>query len=322
MMTLNSRKKMLALGAPLLAVAVGLAAGHKEARATDPDAAAANERCATRLSVAFLGKSADATLMASSSPQTAVDGFLTNPDFQERFARFINAQFNEIPGTTPEEDAPYWLSKYVLENNKPWSDLFMGPYNVDVDPANAKKVIVTDDPQGLGYFRSMPWLIRYAGNEPAGIKISTAYHILNNTLGLTLVASTNAPGADISATGRQASPCNQCHYDNWYALDKVASILSKRVGTGAKVTFGPQFQASASILGDITVHDDKELVTTLVKSDAFKFHACRLAFNFLYGRNESSCEGPVFDKCMADFEQQGTIQSALSAVAKDPTFCQ
>ncbi len=322
MMTLSSRNRMLALGAPLLAVAIGLAAGHKEARATDPDTAAFNERCANRVSIAFLGKSADATQIASSSPQNAVDTYLTSPDFQERFARFVNSQSNEIPGVNPEDDSPYWLAKYVLQNNKPWSDLYVGPYNVDVDPANKNNVLVTNDPNGLGYFRSKPWMIRYAGNEPAGIKISTAYHMLNNTLGLTLVASTNAPGADISATGRQASPCNQCHYDNWYALDKVASILSKRVGTGTNITFGPQFQASASILGNITIHDDKELITTLVNSDAFKFHACRMAFNFLYGRNESSCEGPVFDKCIDAFTQQGTIQAALSTVAKDPSFCQ
>jgi hypothetical protein len=45
---------------------------------------------------------------------------------------------------------------------------------------------------------SKPWLLRYAGNELAGIKISTGYRIMNNTIGLKLVASTNAPGADIS----------------------------------------------------------------------------------------------------------------------------
>src|SRR5205814_6961276 len=143
-----------------------------------------------------------------------------------------------------------------------------------------------------GYFRSMPWMIRYAGNEPAGIKISTAYHILNNVTGLHLIASTNAPGADISATGRQAATCSGCHYSNWFALDKTASVLTKVVRTGQTVTFTPKTVANdapQTILGNITVTNDKELVTALLANDSFPFATCRLAWNYLYGRDENKC---------------------------------
>ena len=63
------------------------------------------------------------------------------------------------------------------------------------------------------------------------------------------------------------------------------------------------------------------LVTALVASDHFKFNACRHVFNFLYGRDETTAEATVFDKCVDALTAQGTIQAALSAVAKDPSFC-
>ena len=43
-----------------------------------------------------------------------------------------------------------------------------------------------------------------AKSQLAGIKLSTAYHIMNNTIGLRLVASTNSPSADVSAAGPRA----------------------------------------------------------------------------------------------------------------------
>ena len=76
------------------------------------------------------------------------------------------------------------------------------------------------------------------------------------------------------------------------------------------------------MLGGIIVGNDKELVTALVKSEAFEFRACRLAFEYLYGRAEMTCEGPVFDRCMTAYKATGTIQAALASVAKDATFCQ
>ena len=324
MLVLRSRVKLGLIAAPILAVAVG-ALLPMRAHADGGDPTEARERCSTRLSIAILGTSPSAALVQSTDPQSQVDAMLGDPAFQERFARFVNSQFDDDPGQKPADDADYWLAKYVLQNAKPWKDLFVGPYDVDyTNPADdTTPVVVKNDANGLGYFRSTPWLVRYAGNEQAGYKLNTAYHMLNNTLGLTLVASTNAPGADVSATGRQAAPCNGCHYDPWYALDKVARTLT-RVHYDAKgnATFTPSTDGPQQILGGITIHDDKELVTTLVGNDAFDFNVCRMSFQFLYGRAENKCEGPVFDKCMQAFKAQGTVQAALGAIAKDASFCQ
>jgi len=313
-----------ALGA-LVVAAASAATSPGAANADGGDPTEARERCATRLSIALLGESAAPALMTSADPQGQVDAMLGDAKFQERFARFVNSQFNDDPGQKPGDDAVYYLAKYVLQNNKPWRDLFIGAYDVDYQtPGNtATPVMVKDDPNGLGYFRSEPWLVRYAGNEQAGYKLNTAYHMLNNTLGLQLIASTNAPGADVSATGRQAAPCNGCHYDPWYALDKVARTLTRvKYDKQGMTTFTPSTDGPQQILGGVTVHDDKELITTLVNNVAFDFNVCRMSFQYLYGRGENKCEGTVFDKCMQAFKTAGTVQAALGAVAKDPSYCQ
>ena len=286
------------------------------------------ERCATRLSIALLGKSPVATLMSSANPQSQIDAMLASADFQERFARFVNATFNDDPGATAAEDPAYYLTKHVLTNNLTWDQMFLGQFKVEVAagaPAGTQPTVQTDA-NGLGYFRSKPWLLRYAGNELAGIKLSTGYRMMNNTIGLKLVASTNAPGADTSATGRSSAGCSACHFDGWFALDKVASVLSRKVTTvtagNTVISFGPPPASPQQILGGMVINDDKELVTALVKSEAFEFRACRMAFEYLYGRAEMSCEGPVFDRCMTAFKATGTIQAALASVAKDATFCQ
>ncbi len=317
------RRRTLGSVAPLLAIAVamGLASSTtKPANAKDPDTAAQAERCASRLALALLGKSADATLWAASDPQAQVDAMLATPEFKERFARYINASFNRAPGNTPADDAPYWLAKKILDGGKPWRDLFVGPYDVVED--NNGNASVTDSADGLGYFRSLAWQRRYAGNEPSGLKISTAYRMAQNTVALKLVAVTNQPGADISATGRAKAPCNSCHIDEWYALDKLASVLTRRNDSGNAITFDPPKGGPQTVLGGITVSNDKELVTALVDSDAFRVRQCRLAWSYLYGRDENTCEAPVFDKCMASFTAAGTIQSAIRTIAIDPSFCQ
>lgn len=278
------------------------------------------ERCAVRMSVAIVGKAPTAAFLQSVDPQAQADQLLDTVDFVEKFARFTNATFNRTPGMTAEEDAPYYLAWEILSKKKPWKDLFVGQYRVEKNAAEA--VVVVPDQNGLGYFRSPAWKKRYAGNEPNGVLLALAYRMMNNVVGLKLVASTNAPDADLTATGRAAAGCRACHYDSLFALDLAASVLGKRVGTGPNLTFAPPSGVPVTMLGGLTVRDDKELVTTLVESEAFRFHTCRLAFQFLYGRKENRCEGPAFDRCMSEFKAQGTLQSALAAVVKDPTFCQ
>jgi hypothetical protein len=192
--------------------------------------------------------------------------------------------------------------------------MFIGEYNVTDT--------VTADPNGLGYFRSTPWMHRYAGNEEAGYRIVSAYRILQNTTGLALTATTAVVGVDRTATGREAPACRGCHYESWYALDKVARTLTRRKGTGDNMTFTAPTDGPQQILGGQTITNDKELVTALVASTNFRFNATRLAFKYLYGRPETTCEGAVFDKAVAAFDTKGSIKDALATIAKDPTFCQ
>jgi len=312
--------------APIVAASMGIAAGGGTAGAAgaEVDKVSFSERCATRLSISFLGKSATTELLTSPDPKTAIEQMVTNPDFFERFARFANSEFNDNPGDAakPAEDASYFLSKQILTTGKPWSDLFVGQYKVDAPADKAQQVAVTEDANGLGYFRSMPWLLRYAGNEEKGIKLSTAYRIMNNTVGLKLVASTNAPDADVSATGRQGGVCKGCHYTNWFALDHVASVLSTKVKNGNNVAFTDYKGGPKDLLGGKQIGNDKELVQALVDSENFSFNACRLAFKYLYGRVENKCEGPVMDRCIDNFKATKTMQSALISIAKEPGFCQ
>lgn len=303
----------------ILAALLVLAASA--AFAQDKALTQARERCATRVSIAMLGKSPDSTTLSSMDPQSRVDAMLKDPVFVERFARFVNARFNDDVGMTPEQDSAYWLTREILNTGKTWKELFTGPYRVDKDPVSGN-VKVFADANGLGYFRSLPWLKRYAGNEPEGYKLSTAYRIMNNTIGLKLVASTNAPDADVgTGTRSTTATCRVCHFDSFFALDKVARVLTKRVGTGDSMTFAPPPESPQQLLGT-TIADDKQLVETLVGSVDFKFNACRLAFNFLYARDENQCEGPIFDRCMEAFSQDGMIQTAIASVAKDASFCQ
>lgn len=300
--------------------ATGFLVRPKTAAADGPnDATEKQERCATRLSGALLGRGASPELLASTDPQSAVAKMLEDPQFHERFARYLNAHFNRAPGAKPSEDAPYYLGKLVLEQKLPYKELFVGAYDVSADDKGA--VAARPDPNGLGYFRSRDWLVRYAGNEGSGLKIATAYRILNNTIGLTLVATTNAPDADVSAAGRAKAPCNSCHTEQWYALDRVAKVLTKREGLGDATKFLPPTEGPQQAL-DGTITDDKDIVMKAVASPNFKFNACRIAFDFLYGRKENACESTIFDACVASFEKSGMIQDAIATVAKDPTFCQ
>ncbi len=309
-------------GAMLAGLAWGLQVGGLAQAQNEADQGK-SVRCANRLSIAFLGNAAAGDLAASQDPQSQVDKLLEDPVFIERFARYINSQMNDAPGATSVEDSAYHLSKYVVQNKKAWKDLFSGPYDVVATGTGAAATVsVTDKADGLGYFRSKAWLERYAGNELTGLKLTSAYRIPHNIVGLRLVATTNAPGADVSATGRAAAACKGCHFDGWYALDKTAQILSKVQRQGQTITFLPPDGQAKQVLGDQMLKDDKELVTALVSSDQFLVNSCRLAFGYLYGRNENACEAEVFDACVDALKSSGQMQAALGAIAKDQSFCQ
>ena len=311
-----SLKKLLPL-LPVVAAAVfAFTAKHATAADATVDVAEKNEKCATRLGIAMIGeRAADGATFETLS---------TDPKFQERFARFANSQMNNAPGKNAAEDASYYLAKHVLQNNLAWSEMFVGKF--DVTPVDPKKpdgdAQVVTDPNGLGYFHSRAWEVRYAGNESAGIRIVKAYRMMQNTLGLQLTATTNSPDVDISANGRKSAQCAGCHYNPWFALDNTAAVLGTRKGTGDDVTFDPPTGGAKPVLGGVMVSNDVELAQALVANEAFDVNACRLAFKYLYGRVETSCEGPVFDQCVADFKKDKKITSALRAVVNDANFCE
>ncbi len=280
------------------------------------------ERCATRLSSALLGRSPTAALLATADPQTTVDAMVASPEFIERFSRYVNSAFNVDPGATTAEDASYYLAKHVLTNNLAWRQMFVGPYQVNPPLADAgtNDAQVINDANGLGYFRSRSWMVRYAGNELAGIRLVAAYRMLNNVLGVKLQAAVNTDGID--ANGRQSAACSGCHYNANNGLDLIGRILSKRVGTGNNITFNNTLTGPVQLLGGQTVTDDRTFVNAMVNSVDFRFRACRMAAEFLYARAEYKCEGLVFDRCVNAFTTSGTIQSAIASLAKDPSFCQ
>jgi hypothetical protein len=323
--TRDFARRSVSVAAPVTAVVIGLfaAIGTAHGDGVDAEKQAKGERCATRLSVAILSQSAKPELMSAADPQAQVDAMLTTPEFFEHFARFLNSELNRSPGFAekPGQDAVYFLSKYVLQNGKPWSDLFLGPYMVAEDGK------VTSDAGGLGYFRSPTWMASHAGNDPSGLRLSSAFRIMQNVVGLKLVASTNSPNSTVeerSALGRKRAECASCHYDTWFALDKVAAVLSRRAGGGDKpVTFfDPPEGYTPQQVVDGTISNDKELLTKLVASENFSFNACRVAFKFLNGREDNTCEGVLIDQCTDEFKAKGTIQSALALIAKAPGFCQ
>jgi hypothetical protein len=274
-------------------------------------------RCAIRLAVSIAGKSPDAGLLKSTDQAAAVDALLGTPDFAERFARFINSETNSAPATSAAEDPVYYLAKHVITNDKPWSDLFVGSYQVKATGDGMK---VSDDANGLGYFRTDAWRRRYAGNEPNGIMLSGAFRILQNTTGLELSASVGQPDDDRTANGRMSSACKSCHFDSWFALDKVARLLPKKKGQDDAISFTPANEGPQQLFGK-TIADDKALVNALVDSDAWRFQQCRTVFKFLYGRSENKCEAPAFDRCIDALVQNKTIRAAVAAVAKDPAAC-
>lgn len=314
------RMTLVAAAVPVLAAGLAAASG-KGARAdgSEADKAEQNERCAIRLSIALVGKSPDAALFASGNPQSAIDGMIESPEFAERYARFVNAQFNGGPATSPTEDPVYYLAKHVITNNKPWTDLFNGPYDVVANGTTSMNV--TDDPNGLGYFRSNAWRLRYAGNEEKGYMLVAAFRIFSNMTNLTLSPSVGNPGDDRTANGRAQGVCKTCHYDAYFALDKVARVLPmKKVAADGKVTFAAPTEGPQQLLGK-NITDDKALVNAIIESDAYRFAQCRAVFNFLYGRDENQCEAPVFDACVNALSEKKTIKAAVAAVAKDPGFC-
>lgn len=315
---------LVAFGIPAAALASQLVTVSSSQGVTPVDDAA-RQRCATRLSMALTGQAPSPALRSSTDPQSQIDTLLADEAFVEQFARFVNSELNPEPGETPAADATYFLARYVLQNKRPWHELFDGPYRIEAVPAangNPATATVVADPEGLGYFRSRPWMVRYAGNEELGYRLNAAYRIQQNIIGLDVSAVTTAPDADISATGRAGAACRGCHYDSYFALDKVAKILSRRTGPDDNPTFAPPNEGPQALLDGRMIANDKDLIGALVGSTDHKFRTCRLAFQFAYGRAEASCESDLFDACIDAYTQTGDVRAALRTITADASYCE
>lgn len=263
------------------------------------------------------------TLMGTAGgyPQKAatVDLALASDQFINRFASFINARFNPVPGRSHGEDAVWYVARHVLKTGRPWRDVFVGPFKVP----NQQYPVLQEDPQGLGYFTSEGWLTRYAGNEEAGLLLVAAARVLQNTLGLqlTAAANNNAAGQDNGATGRRSAACAGCHFNSAYALDPVAQLLPKKKLGSSPLTFLPASPEPQAVL-NTSIASFRQLMERLVASDAFAFRTCRLAFEFVYGRAEYACEAALFDRCVDTFAATGKVQDAVKTLIEDPLFCE
>jgi hypothetical protein len=306
-------------------IAVTLLGAASSALAQAPDAAALKrERCLRRMSNIIAGTDPGWGLDAPGADVPAyVDVLVTSTPFRRRFAGWINFKFNRTPAQRSDQNTAYFYALHVLTNGLPWKEMFVGQWDIRaMDNGSYPQVIA--DPNGLGYFRTTAWSRRYAGNEPEGYRLTAAYRMLQNVLGLELLASANNAVGDFTTSGRERPECRGCHFDSPFALDKVARLLTRRVTHAADntVTFAAPTDGPQVLFDGRTIRDDGELVRAMVESDHFRFRVCRLAFEYLYGRAENACEAPVFDRCMAAFAADGKMETAIATIAKDPGFCE
>lgn len=255
------------------------------------------------------------------TPQQRVPEFLAQPGFRKRWAAFLNSRFNAQPGLTAEDDVMTAVVDYVLANDRPWKDVFVGRFALS-GPSGYPKI--ADEPAAPphGFFGLKPWQKRYAGNEENGVMLQAAYRILRATVGLELVPSPQNASGDATLTGRQRAECRGCHFDSAYALDHVAAVLPwRRNGIGSRATIEPQAPTPQVLFEGRTVQSLDELLALAVESDAFHFWSCRLAFEYAVGRPETGCEAPVFDACVDALKATGDIRAGVAAILQDPSYC-
>src|SRR5690606_27826354 len=126
---MTRRRRWLLVISACACAGLGVAAAGARRPAEEPDDQA-RVRCATRVSLALTGRSASEELLAAADPQSMARALMATPEFADYFARFVNASFNPEPGMSPAEDASYYLARKIIEEGRPWAELFNGPYRV------------------------------------------------------------------------------------------------------------------------------------------------------------------------------------------------
>lgn len=305
---------VLRFGSPILLILLT----SSVASAQTADEAA--QRCTRRITnVLGIGYRASLTSLMGGTPQSRVRTWLESRDAIATFAGFINSRFNSQPGANLAEEGIPAAVRFIMSNKKPWRELFTGRFTIN----HTNNIIMEDAAApALGYFGSRGWQFRYLGNAPDGMLLSAAYRTMQNTVGLKLVPSAANGEGDASATGRERAECRGCHFDSPYGLDLVARLLPRKVGVGGAAR--PQLVpvTPQTLFNGLQVRDHEHLLEVLTSSDAFRFRTCRLAFEFVYGRPESACEAPLFDRCMEAFTRTGMVQDALASYLEDPQYCE
>ena len=282
-------------------------------------------QCATRISLAITGKAPTMEFLNTKDPQgeAEIDKLIATAEFNERFARYSNSAFNEGVGESSHEDAPYHMALYALQKNLKWEEIFIGKFNVIADSED--NVSVVADENGLGYVKSQAWIERYAGNEGNGIRINTAYRVMQNAYGLEMIASNLPAEADTTVEGRNTTqPCKSCHFDQVTALDPVAEAFPDVIRNvdGAFLGLAAARTEPREVLGVHMVTTQEDLMKLLVGSKDHKYFACQMAFKYLTGRHENSCSKSVMDTCLEAYQRSGLIQDAVKTIVRDESFCQ
>ncbi len=309
-----SRRRPVRLDRParLAAVAAGLAIAS-------PSAANDTLRCNQKLYNTLFDRAPTAAELSAPDPRGRIDTLLADEEFQDTFARFVNARMNWGPEDNRERNPVYnMVREYILKRGHPWEALFTA--QVDVVGQN-----VNPSSNTVGYFENRHWKRRYAGNEEDGYKLRTAYMIMNNVIGLNLEAITVTANGGSSRDDREDPNrvCYSCHVAADFALDKVARILDRvdRQASDAQNTIFKSPEGPAQVVYGREVGSLRELVQMLVSLDSFDNQACRVAFAFVFGREEGGTEPAVFDGCLEQFRATGHITDALRHLVRSDLFC-
>ncbi|MEO1233151.1 MAG: hypothetical protein AAFZ18_30075, partial [Myxococcota bacterium] len=70
-----------------------------------------------------------------------------------------------------------------------------------------------------------------------------------------------------------------------------------------------------------TIQDLRGLAEMLVERDDFDNNACRLAFAFVFGREEEGTEPATFAGCLEVFRATGDIRDAVRHYLESDLFC-
>lgn len=292
-------------------------------------------QCSQKLHSTLYGRSATATELQMSNPLANVDAMILEEEFQENFAEFVNAHMNWLPAEGRNNNPVYMgVTRYLFTPRQnsghateyPWKNLFTEgyrPYDGGFNPQDMEEG--AGGQRASGYFSDKGWKKTYKGNEEEGIKLRTAYLILNNQIGLNLEALTvsNSGGSGKSDRTDPNAVCYGCHVASDYGLDNIASILPRvnRETSDAQNFNEKPAESNSQVVYGQTVTDLKSLTAVLAERPEFFTNACAIAFEFSFGRERRGPDREVFDGCVEAFTESGYITTAVKYFVESDYFC-